>query len=541
MRKRWKNLSRGRRVGLLGLLLVVLLCAGGYGYFALRTAGAPAPASLGDAPRSGAGELNGEWILPRENIGFVGYRVREKLGVVPAPNDAVGRTTTVRATMTVSDGRIEAAQVTADLTTVRSDEPGRDPAAQTALATDQFPEGRFRLVSPVDLGSPTKGEEIRFSAHGRLTLRGISKEVDFPLEARWNGDTFQIAGQLEIRREDFDLEFPQQLGMRVSNSAKVEVQLTFIHRGSPTTPPPATTDETATEPTEPQRKERAATGPGRLLVSMVEEDGQTIAIYAVDVDGTQRERLFRPARRPGWWSADLSPTLSSDGSALLYTRGLSSQMSGEPDQIYRLPAEGSSRPKPLTDNPSMPSLEPAWSPDGRKIAFSRGTQDSALIWTMDADGSHARQISKDAATPDTSPTWSPNGDKIAYTSFVRGGNEDIFVMNADGSGVRRITEGPQYDSTPAWSPDGTKIAFNRDGDIYVMRPDGSGLRRLTRGSARDAAPAWSRDGRWLALQRADERGRTFAGPSRIIVMRADGSHVRRVRLPREASEPSWVS
>jgi Tol biopolymer transport system component len=74
-----------------------------------------------------------------------------------------------------------------------------------------------------------------------------------------------------------------------------------------------------------------------------------------------------------------------------------------------------------------------------------------------------------------------------------------------------------------------------------MSPDGSGARQLTRGSARDGAPAWSRDGRWLAFSRADESGTTYAGPSRIIVMRADGSRLGRVRLPGEAFWPSWAS
>ena len=73
-------------------------------------------------------------------------------------------------------------------------------------------------------------------------------------------------------------------------------------------------------------------------------------------------------------------------------------------------------------------------------------------------------------------------------------------MNADGSGLRKLTRGPAYDGNPAWSPDGRKIAFGRAGEIYVMNADGSGQRNLTRNPARDFAPAWSPDGRKIAFE-----------------------------------------
>ena len=84
--------------------------------------------------------------------------------------------------------------------------------------------------------------------------------------------------------------------------------------------------------------------------------------------------------------------------------------------------------------------------------------------------------------------------KIAFASN-REGNEDIYVMNADGSGLTRLTDNPADDSEPAWSPDGSRIAFSSDrddpGDIYVMNADGTGQTRLTDNPADDHAPAWS--------------------------------------------------
>jgi Tol biopolymer transport system component len=105
---------------------------------------------------------------------------------------------------------------------------------------------------------------------------------------------------------------------------------------------------------------------------------------------------------------------------------------------------------------------------------------------MNADGSGLRRLTRNPAV-DADPTWSPDGRRIAFES-KRGGNFDIYVMNADGSGQRRLT---QSGGDPAWSPDGRRIAFVGDSGIYVMHADGSGLRSLTP-NAGDAFPGWLR-------------------------------------------------
>jgi Tol biopolymer transport system component len=149
--------------------------------------------------------------------------------------------------------------------------------------------------------------------------------------------------------------------------------------------------------------------------------------------------------------------------------------------------------------------EPAWSPDGSQIAFVRN-QD---IYLINADGTGVRRLTR-AATPlgDGQPAWSPDGHRLAFT--VLRAQPDrlpaIYVMNANGSGAHRLTgcRPGCAGSQPAWSPDGTKIAFAGNQDIYTVTPTGSGVTRLTdcahiAGCVDAGGPAWSPDGRKIVF------------------------------------------
>jgi Tol biopolymer transport system component len=178
--------------------------------------------------------------------------------------------------------------------------------------------------------------------------------------------------------------------------------------------------------------------------------------------------------------------------------------------------------------PDLPPLSgPAWSPDGKQIAYS----DGADVYRVDAVPSAIPvNLTADTSVTITEPDWSPDGTRIAFTALPSGGDFDVYTMNAtDGANKFNVTHNPAYDSSPSWSPDGTKLAFmsRRDdaaGDIYTTLADGSGtpFRVEARANIPDTAPSWSPDGTKLAFSSAVP---TTGDPGRrdIYLARADGT------------------
>jgi Tol biopolymer transport system component len=154
-----------------------------------------------------------------------------------------------------------------------------------------------------------------------------------------------------------------------------------------------------------------------------------------------------------------------------------------------------------------------------KIAFTSNRDGNDEIYTMNANGTGQTRRTNHAAS-DGQPAWSPDGSRIAFRSD-RDGNFEIYTMNADGTGQTRRTTNAMSDSAPSWSPDGTKIAFstNRDGnfEIYTMNADGTNQIRRTNDAANDTGPAWSPDGTKIAF--VAERN----GNQEIYTMDPDGS------------------
>ena len=179
---------------------------------------------------------------------------------------------------------------------------------------------------------------------------------------------------------------------------------------------------------------------------------------------------------------------------------------------------------------------PAWSPDGKTIAFTQATDGNSDIYTVNVDGTNLKRLTNTDSI-ETSPTWSPDGKKIAFVSDSAG-SPQIYIMNADGSGKERFTFNGDYNADPAWSPRGDKIAFTSMLDtrfnIVVKSLDGLVEKQLTADMGRNDSPSWSADGRHLAFTS------TRDGTKQVYIMNANGNNqIQLTNLPNGASGCSW--
>ena len=187
--------------------------------------------------------------------------------------------------------------------------------------------------------------------------------------------------------------------------------------------------------------------------------------------------------------------------------------------------------------------QPVWSPDGRRVAFASIRDGNWEIYAVNADGSGLTRLTNNDAL-DWQPVWSPDGRRVAFVS-EQDGNEEIYAARADGSELTRLTNNEADDWQPVWSPDGRRIAFvsDRDGndEIYAMNADGSEMTRLTHNPTGDWDPAWSPDGRRIAFASdRDEGERWFPPNSEIYAMNADGTDITRLTdNNRVARGPVW--
>jgi Tol biopolymer transport system component len=229
-------------------------------------------------------------------------------------------------------------------------------------------------------------------------------------------------------------------------------------------------------------------------------------VYVMEADGSAQTRLTENEELEG------NPAWSPDGESILFVRRI--VPGGEGFELALMSDDGTGAETVLEIDGYGAG---AFSPDGSQVAFTRcrdeqGTLDCE-IWVASADGSD-RRLLVDSRGRDGDVAWSPDGTRIAFTSdrdrngqcFFHdcwGHNGEIYVMSADGSDQRRVTDNPGDDQFPTWSPDGTRIAFaglrdvegavdapEENYEIYVTGEDGSDVRQLTDNTTWDWHPDW---------------------------------------------------
>lgn len=259
---------------------------------------------------------------------------------------------------------------------------------------------------------------------------------------------------------------------------------------------------------------------------VVDAPGRPPDIYSVMPNGKALHRLTDDP------AADICPAYSADGKEIAFCSDRTGAF-----EIWKMKQNGTQQVQ--VTRLGTQALFPDFSPDASKIAFMSPLPPpfASEIYTIDSEGTGSPLRLTNSPGLDGFPVYSPDGSKIAFLSD-RTGLTQVWVMDADGSNPVQLTfDAARKDQVPDWSPDGSKIAYQSatgNGDIYVMNADGSGQTQLTNTPQREFGTAWSPDGSQIAFVRV----LGMAQPERAIyVMNADGSNQRKVAQGTRV--PAW--
>lgn len=245
-------------------------------------------------------------------------------------------------------------------------------------------------------------------------------------------------------------------------------------------------------------------------------------LYMMDYDGHNQTRLTFSK------TEDYMPAWSTDGKKIAYT-----SYSGDNAGLYLLDIEKSVRE---TISIEGTNYAPSFSPDGKNLAFC-STKDSmnSEIFVHRFSNKRVRNLTKNKAE-DTAPSWSPTGRQIAFTSD-RGGNPQLYVMEAEGGNVRRISTGGNYFDGASWSPDGQQIVFvarvDRIFDLYVVNLQSNEIYKLTESNAVNESPCWAPDGRHIVFSS------DLSGSIQLWSIDYDGTNLKQLSFEGENKLPDW--
>ncbi len=194
----------------------------------------------------------------------------------------------------------------------------------------------------------------------------------------------------------------------------------------------------------------------------------------------------------------------------------------------------------LTDTPTVAERQPAWSPDGKWIAFVADEGGRQDLWILSADGASRRRLTNDPHA-EGSPAWSPDGKRITFHAAHEGGRFRVWTVNLADSTVAAVTDEPGRTMSPAWSPDGKEIAYfgvaSGDEQVWAIPAAGGAPRRLTFHKTQSWSAAWSPDGKEIAF--SGYRNEKTGGSLFIMPRHGEGAACERSRALTRRTDHGW--
>jgi len=225
-----------RKIAMTIGFIVMIGAVGGYAEFFFDFQ--PPMARLHNPPLSGPTPYaptpspDGNWVVAGDGRTFAGYRIGQKFMGIPIPEDAVGHTKVVTGALTVAGTSATGLDIKADLTQLHSHKSMRDNAMHTkGLETDRFPDATFHMTAPADFQkAPALEEAVSARAEGDLTLHGVTRHVEIPVDAQWTGTEIEVAGHLTVSLADYGMQVPSVVKVvRAQDHGDLEFDLFFKH------------------------------------------------------------------------------------------------------------------------------------------------------------------------------------------------------------------------------------------------------------------------------------------------------------------------
>ena len=346
------------------------------------------------------------------------------------------------------------------MTALASDVGSRDMRLQTSgLETTKFPASTFVLTAPVELGQTTKGEVIDISLNGDLTLHGQKKPIDVPVQARWDGPTIEVAGSARVAFER--LRHQPRRAARIQDRQHGFARIRAHPGGGRQFSRQSPIDDQFQSANPDGRADRSAMS--------IERTAGATAVGAPlhDLHGHQGVEVWiaGPGPLPAHSIAvdAMDAAWSPDAAQVVYVT--SPRGSGAP-QLVIANADGTA-PKVLRQ---FGAAEPDWSPDGTSIVFTKASPggDTTEIWRVGIDGTGAHRLAGDSHTSVSQPRWTPDGTQIIYTQGSTTTNDDVWIMNADGTSPTSLFGSAAYDYSG--SIQGGHLLHVVDGRLHIATP-----------------------------------------------------------------------